>query len=336
MPSTEEIRNMTTKFLCSLCAVFILIMVHGLLPQAAAQSDAPARPPDSVDQQLALANVAYEPLGAGDLVYVAVTDCPDITRSYRVSADGTLKLALLHTPIHALGEKPSALEQEIAQALKQEHILVEPSVSVSVLEYRSRPVNVVGAVRHSVTFQALGNVKLLDAIAKADGLSPEAGPEILISSINGSSPDKIRHVPVKQLLSGSDPSLNIPLHGGEEIRVPEAAKLYITGNVKMPGAFPLNETGTSTVLKALALCQGPLPYSQKTAYVYRQVPGTNERKEIPIPLYDIEHRKAPDVTLQANDVLFVQDNSGKRLTATIIDKITGFGSMSAAAAAYRY
>jgi hypothetical protein len=65
-------------------------------------------------------------------------------------------------------------------------------------------------------------------------------------------------------------------------------------------------------------------------------PGTTERKEIAIPLYDIEHRKTPDVQLEANDVLFVQDNSRKRLTATVIDKITGFGSTSAAALAFRY
>lgn len=301
----------------------------------------PVRQEAHVDQQLALANVAYEPLGAGDLVYISVTDCPEVTRSYRVSADGDLKLALLRDPIHALGAKPADLERTIALALKDQRILVEPSVSVSVLEYRSRPVNVVGAVRHSVTFQALGEVKLLDAIAKADGLAPEAGPEILVTAIGESTTgsggqDKMRHIPVKQLLAGTDPSLNIELHGGEEIRVPEAAKLYITGNVKTPGAFPLNETGTSTVLKALALCQGLLPYSQKVAYVYRQVPGSTERKEIPIPLYDIEHRKTPDVTLQANDVLFVQDNSTKRLTTAIIDKITGFGSASAAALAYRY
>lgn len=331
---------MCRAVLCSVSAFIPIVAfaVAGAASQAMAQSPAPPREEVRIDQQLALANVAFEPLGAGDLVYVAVTDCPEITRSYRISADGDLKLALLKAPIHAIGVKPAALEQTITQALKDQHILVQPSVSVSVLEYRSRPVNVVGAVRHSVTFQAMGDVKLLDAIAKADGLSPDAGPEILISSIinSGTTPEKVRHIPVKQLLSGADPSLNVPLHGGEEIRVPEAAKLYITGNVKMPGAFPLNETGTSTVLKALALCQGVLPYSQKTAYVYRQEPGSTERKEIPVPLYEIEHRKKPDMTLQANDVLFVQDNSGKRLTATIIDKITGFGSMSAAAAAYRY
>ena len=318
-------------------SLLIVMFIPAGICQVAAQSPAP-REDGHVDQNLALANVAYEPLGSGDLVYVSVTDCPEITRSYRVSSNGELKLALLHTPVHALGVKPAELEQAIADALKQDHILIQPSVSVSVLEYRSRPVNVVGAVRRSTTFQALGDVKLLDAIARADGLAPEAGPEILVSRIGESDggPNVVRHIPVKQLLSGTDPSLNISLQGGEEIRVPEAAKLYISGNVKLPGAFPLNETGTTTVLKALALCQGLLPYSQKTAYVYRQVPGTTERKEIPIPLYDIEHRKTPDVTLEANDVLFIQDNAHKRLTATVIDKITGFGTTSAAALAFRY
>lgn len=334
-------------FIRSILTFTLMLLFMGAVERsqsAFAQAPDTTRSEAHIDQQLAIANVALEPLGPGDLVYVAVSDCPELTRSYRVSADGDLKLALLKSPIRALGAKPADLEQTIAQALQQDHILVSPSVSISVLEYRSRPVNVVGAVKHSVTFQAVGNVRLLDAIARADGFSPEAGPEILItrvspdSATNDSSaaPEQTRHIPVKQLLSGSDPSLNVVLHGGEEIRVPEAAKLYITGNVKIPGAYPLNETGNSTVLKALALCQGLLPYSQKTAYVYRQVPGSTERKEIPIPLDDIEHRKKPDVELEANDILFVQDNSGKRLTAAVIDKITGFGSMSAAALAYRY
>jgi polysaccharide export outer membrane protein len=321
--------------------VFLLLLVITLTLETTrtlpAQSLDQPRSEPHVDEQLAMANVALEPLGPGDLVYISVSDCPELTRSYRVSADGDLKLALLRNPIHALGAKAADLEQAIAQELKQDHILVDPSVSVSVLEYRSKPVNVVGAVKHSVTIQAIGNLRLLDAIARADGFAPDAGPEVLISkrSEDGGTED-VKHIPIKVLLSGTDPSLNAPLHGGEEIRVPEASKLYISGNVKVPGAYPLNETGSSTVLKALALCQGLLPYSQKVAYVYRMVPGSAERKEIPIPLYDIEHRKTPDVVLEANDVLFIQDNTSKRMTAAVIDKITGFGSTSAAALAFRY
>jgi polysaccharide export outer membrane protein len=315
--------------------LLLLLVITALAVPA--QSTDPARPEVHVDQQLAMANVALEPLGPGDLVYVSVSDCPELTRSYRVSADGDLKLALLRNPIRALGAKPADIEQTIAQALKQDHILVDPSVSVSVLEYRSKPLSVVGAVKHSVTIQAIGNLRLLDAIARADGFAPEAGPEVLISQrADDGGTENVKHIPIKVLISGTDPSLNVALHGGEEIRVPEASKLYITGNVKVPGSYSLNETGSSTVLKALALCQGLLPYSQKTAYVYRMEPGSTERKEIAIPLYDIEHRRTPDVPLEANDVLFVQDNSRKRLTATVIDKITGFGSTSAAALAFRY
>jgi len=318
-------------------SLLVITLTTGTARALRGQSIETPRSEPHVDQQLAIANVALEPLGPGDLVYLSVADCPELTRSYRISTDGDLKLPLLRNAIHAGGAKPADIEQAIAQALKQDHILVQPSVSVSVLEYRSKPVNVVGAVKHSVTIQAIGNLKLLDAIARADGFAPEAGPEVLISKTSDEGgPENVKHIPVKLLLSGTDPSLNVALHGGEEIRVPEASKLYISGNVKVPGAYPLNETGSSTVLKALALCQGLLPYSQKTAYVYRVVPGSTERKEIAIPLYDIEHRKTPDVPLEANDVLFIQDNSRKRLTATVIDKITGFGSTSAAALAFRY
>jgi polysaccharide biosynthesis/export protein len=290
---------------------------------ASAQTSAPA-----ADVQLAMANVAYEPFGPGDLVYVSVADCPEATRSYRISPEGDLKLALLREPLRAAGLAPADLEKAISQALVQNHILIDPAVSVSVLEYRSRPVSIVGAVKHSLTFQALGNVKLLDAIARADGFAPDAGAEILINHVPGdsSAPENVQHIRIRELLAAADPSLNIVLHGGEEIRVPEAGKLYIVGNVKTPGAFPLTETGDSSVLKALALCQGLLPYSEKTAYIYRSAPGTTERKEIRVPLHEIVLRKVPDVELQANDIFYIQDNTRKRLTAGALDRITGFGS----------
>ena len=67
---------------------------------------------------------------------------------------------------------------------------------------------------------------MLDAIARADGFSPEAGPGSvdfdMFRSRGGTG--KVRHIPIKLLLSGADPSLNVSLHGGEEIRVPEASK----------------------------------------------------------------------------------------------------------------
>jgi polysaccharide export outer membrane protein len=214
------------------------------------------------------------------------------------------------------------LEKAVTRQLVQERLFVSPVVSAIVVEYRSRPVNVVGAVKHPLTLQALGGVKLLDAIARADGLATEAGPEILVSYPTARD-QKATHILVKELFAGADPSLNIPLHGGEEIRIPEAEKLYVVGNVKNPGSYLLKEIEGSSVLKALALAQGVLPYTRNEAYVYRMIPGTPDRREILVPLKEILGRKTADVSLQANDILYIPDSSAKRISANVLEKLSG-------------
>jgi polysaccharide export outer membrane protein len=183
--------------------------------------------------------------------------------------------------------------------------------------------------------QAVGEMKLLDAIARAQGFAPDAGPEVVVSrAADASGAKETIHVPIKELLSGNNRALNLPLRGGEEISVPVAPKLYVVGNVKMPGSYPLNETEGSSVLKALALSQGTLSYTAKVAYVYRLKTDSNARQEIAIPLRDILHRRAPDVQLMANDILYIPENAGARLSAGVLNRITGFGNSVGSAAVY--
>jgi len=125
-------------------------------------------------------------------------------------------------------------------------------------------------------------------------------------------------------MESSDVSLNLLLHGGEQIRVPEAGKLYVVGNIKLPGAYQVNESQGMSVLKALALCQGLLPFSQDTAVVYRTAPDSKTRKEIEIPVKEIMKRRAPDVLLHANDIFYIPDNSGRRLSAQVLDRLGTF------------
>lgn len=276
--------------------------------------------------QIWIGNLGFEPVGPGDLLYVSVNGSPELTRSYRVSAEGGLLLPLLKESIPVAGLVPTGISHAISAELMREQVLVEPIVSVAVLEYRSRLVSVVGAVKLPGTIQAVGDFRLLDAIARAQGIAPEAGPEIIVSRAGaGAETNETIHVPIKDLLKGKDSSLNIGLHGGEVIRVPEAPKLYVVGNVKMPGTYPLTETEGSSVLKALALSQGTLPYTARKAYVYRLVIGSSDRQEIPIALRKILHRKSPDVQLIANDILYIPDNAALRLNASVLDHIAGFG-----------
>src|SRR5260370_37868070 len=171
-------------------------------------------------------NLPAQKIGPNDLISVSVYDAPEFTRAVRVGADGQIRFPMLTARINARGALPSELETSIAEALINENLIVHPFVTVAVVEYASRPINVTGAVRRPLTFQAVGPVTLLDAIARAEGLSLEAGPEILVSRLGVA-----QRISVKELMEAANPELNLALSGGEEIRIPEIGKVYVVGNV---------------------------------------------------------------------------------------------------------
>jgi polysaccharide biosynthesis/export protein len=275
-------------------------------------------------------SMSYEPVNTGDLLYIYVADYADITRSYRVSQNGTISIPVFKEPLPVTGLMPTEVEKAVAQGLLDAKLLVKPVVSVGVPEYRSRPVQISGAVKHPVTVQALGEMRLLDALAKADGLDSDAGAEILVLRPGAITSETSKlHIPVPALLAGLDPALNVTLHGGEQILVPRAGKLYIVGNVRNPGVFPFTEADGLSVLKALGLCQGALPFSHADAILYRLIPGSSLRTEITVHLNDILNHRAADVPLQPNDVFYVAEYSGKRLAAKTLDRITGIGASAA-------
>jgi polysaccharide export outer membrane protein len=208
-------------------------------------------------------------------------------------------------------------------------------VKVTVAEYHSRPISVMGAVRKPLTFQAVGAVTLLDALARAEGLSPDAGTEVLVSRPQP-SPDSrgemsatlLERIPLNRLLKDADPAVNYALHGGEEIRVPEAGKIFVLGNVKKPGAFAVHDAGDNSILKMVALSEGVLPYAAKQAYIYRRE-ASGDKREIPVELDKILQRKAPDMSLQVDDILYIPDNNSRRNAVNILDRITSFGASTA-------
>jgi polysaccharide export outer membrane protein len=280
-------------------------------------------------------NLPWQPVGPNDMLAVSVADCPELTRGFRVGENGELHLPLLNQNIPVNGLKPPEIELRIADALREQRLFVRPVVSVAVIEYRSRPIDVVGAVQQSVSFQAFGDVRLMDALARAQGLAPEAGPMICVTTMeaatDGTRNRVTKNIPIRELMSGRDASLNVALSGGDEVRVPEADKVYVVGNVKSPGAFMIHEDSETTVLKMLAQSQGLMPYSKSDAFVYRLKPGSKERVEIPIPLRRILQRKTPDMALLPDDILYIPENAGKHLTATMLEGLTGIGAYAAVA-----
>ena len=277
----------------------------------------------------ASSNLPAQPAGDGDLLAVTVYGAPELTRTVRVSSQGTIRLPMLTQPMEARGLMPEEIEGLIAERLAAEQILVDPVVTVTLAEIASRPFRVAGSVRRPITFQADGRTTLLDALTRAEGLAPDAGPEILVSrpSKDGRVALTTR-VTVKALLTNADPEANLALEGGEDVRVPEIGRVFVMGNVTKPGGFPMPQASGMTVMQALALAEGLTRFSSKVAYIYRPVDGA-EKEEVPLELQKIMDRKNPDVTLRAGDILYIPDDRRSRMTANILDKVISFGAGTA-------
>jgi len=306
----------------------IIVMALGMVGSASAQqstnlgSQGLAAPSFKESSDLPL-----EKIGNDDLVGITVYDAPELTRAVRVGSDGDIRLPMLRQHIKAAGLYPAELEAAITKALIDGQVLVDPIVTVTVVEYRSRPITIAGAVRDPMTIQATGTVTLLDAISRAGGLTENAGAEILVSRPPSATNDKsvalVERIPVHGLLSGEDPSLNLHLQGGEDIRVPEAGRVFVLGKVKRPGSFLITDGNQSSVMKAVALSEGLDSFPSHKAYIYRVEGGAAGRSEIPIELKSIMDRKSPDVPLMANDILYIPDATRTRVSVRVLEATVG-------------
>lgn len=286
-------------------------------------------PPASLSADFDRTALPAQKVGPNDLLAISVYNTPELTRTVRVSPEGNIRLPMLKQPVHVGGLLPEDIETALSGVLSSEGLVNEPFVTVTITQYYSRPISVAGAVRTPVTFQAAGPLRLLEAITRAGGLTSDAGNEILLSRrVDGVG--ITQRVPVKALLAGADPEYNVALTGGEEIRVPEAGKVFVVGNVKKPGAYAVQE-GEITVLKALALAEGLTPYAAKQAYLYRRE-GSGVKNERSIELKKILNRQSPDEALLADDVLYIPDNSGRRLGIAALERVLLFGSTAGATA----
>jgi polysaccharide biosynthesis/export protein len=308
----------------------VRVLIFAILSISLALAQQPSRAVAEVG-----ANLPSQPVGPNDLIAVSVYDAPELSRTIRIGADGYFALPMLKERIKATGLYPADLETAIGIALRREQILVTPFVTVTIAEYHSHPISVSGSVKMPLVFQAEGPTTLLEALARAQGLTSEAGREILVSRPQpGSDGEPLmltRRISVRGLFDDADPALNVTLTGGEEVRVPEIGRIYVIGNVKKSGAFPVQDGSDTTVLQMLALAEGLAQFANRQAFIYRRE-GNGSKSEIPVPLDKIMKRQAPDVTLTANDILYIPDNHGKRIGMAALEKLLLFGGTAGATA----
>jgi polysaccharide export outer membrane protein len=202
-------------------------------------------------------------LGAEDVVVVNVLGQTTLSGRYQIGTDGAFEFPLIGR-VEARGKDTEALARELTDKLGK-GFLKKPQVSVSVAEYASQRVYVVGEVRQPGVLAIAGQVTLLGAISKAGGLTDTAGGELVLvrPAEAGSAPGPtmpsdpratiVFRASTRDLRTGTL-ARNDVLHAGDTVFVPRAQSFQVLGQVRSPGAFTF-EPGM-TVLRALSLAGG--------------------------------------------------------------------------------
>ncbi|MGA9668199.1 MAG: polysaccharide biosynthesis/export family protein [Terracidiphilus sp.] len=277
-------------------------------------------------------------LGPRDKLAIHVIDEDEIgANPYAVDLNGNIVLPRMGA-VHVGGLTTVQAESKLTNCLHA--LLKNPIVTVSVAEYRSQPVTVLGAVGTPGTLQIEGRKNLFEVISEAGGLKEEAGNTIQITRQlkYGALPLKDAHkdssgefsvgeVSVRSIVKAQDPSQNIPILPYDVITVPRAEMVYVVGAVNKAGGFVLSERSEMSVLELLSLSQGMTRVAGgKNAKILRATEGSVAREEIPIDLNRILKGKNPDVDLRSNDILFVPVNTGKSASLSALQTLVSTGS----------
>jgi polysaccharide export outer membrane protein len=275
------------------------------------------------------ANASSYLLGPNDQIAVQVVELPEIqAKSYRVDSDGTVDIPLagsVHVGGLTLAQARSELEKRLRAQVK------DPHVSVSLLDSKSQPVSVLGAVNAPGTQQIEGSKTLFDVLAGAGGLKQDAGDTVAITRqkdegvlnlpnavVDPATGRSTAEVPVHDLVDMRSASSNIAIRPHDEVFVAPGRVLYVIGNVKKPGGFTLSlGKKRLSALEALSLAEGLGPNaSAKNARILRRANEADlARRQIPVNLKRILSGKDEDVALYADDILFVPDSNSKKIIA---------------------
>lgn len=291
---------------------------------ALAQSVAPARPAPNAGKLLSAQPSADDyRVGIDDVLAVTVLQAPELNTAARVSQQGTISLPLIGE-VSVVGQTAREIATAVEGKLREKYIR-QPEVSVQITDTQSHGVSVIGAVKKPGVVQIRGTKTLLEVISLAEGITDDVGEDIVVvhpidSKDADAGPSKT--IKVKSLYQAGDASANVAINPGDVIKVQQAPMVYVVGEVKEPGAFPVRGGDRLTVLRALALGKGLAPTASKDAAVILRGGAAGGQTEVPIRLSQILKSKQPDVELQPNDVLFVPVNGGKAVARGALDALT--------------
>jgi polysaccharide export outer membrane protein len=278
-------------------------------------------------------------LGPDDQIVLRVSNMPEISeKPVRIDLNGYIRLPLIGR-VKASGKTIEQLETELMERLGE--FLEEPDVAVSMTEFKSQPVSVIGAVNSPGVHQLQGRKTLVEILSMVGGMKQDAGVNATITRnlewgripLPGATDDpsgqfSIAEVNLKTLIEGKHPEKNIIIYPHDVISIPRAEVVYVMGDVAKVGALVLSEGESISILQAVSSAGGLLrTAAAHNAKILRLIMGGPKRAELDVDVKKIMAGKANDQPLLAGDILFVPGSASKKAAVRAVEAAVQAGTM---------
>lgn len=193
-------------------------------------------------------------LGAGDIIRINVFQNPDMATETRVADTGEITFPLVGT-VQVGGLTASQAEQKIGAALKNGGYVLRPQVNLTVVQFRSRQVSVLGYVNRPGRYPLEDqNLRLADVLSLAGGVTQFGSDTVIVTRTKGGKDERIV-IDFDAAFVFNDLDKNVEILPGDTVYVSRYPQFYIYGQVNRPGQYRLERN--MTLQQALAVGGGP-------------------------------------------------------------------------------
>lgn len=261
-------------------------------------------------------------IGPGDQLHIQVVDTPEMDQHPRVTDAGEV-------PIQAVGDvkvagfTPAEAATAVQNQLIAAHYMRHPTVVVTIEQFATQTVSVLGEVKAPGAFPIATSRSILDVLALAGGLTNVADRNIVVER-RGDPTHRVHYMYSNNPEAAVD--TQVLVNPGDTILVPKAGIVYILGDVNRPGGYAMtNNESKMTMLEALALAGGVAKSAKQDGARLIRKDSNGSLSDRKVSVADLQEGKVPDFAMQPGDVLYVPFSLGRNML------VMGAGNIAAAA-----
>jgi len=266
-------------------------------------------------------------IGPGDMVQVKVFDTPELDQLVRVTDSGSITL-IMGGEAKISSQSPEAASRVVEKMLLEGHYLLNPRVSITIVEYATQKVSILGEVKAPGAYAINTPRSVIDVLTLAGGLNEIANRRIVIErrGTRQKVPYFISNEPNLALDSA------VAVNPGDSVIVPRAGIVYVLGDVARPGGYTMTNNDAQISALQLIARAGGTNHSAVPSGARLMRKTADGYTETILPLSAMQKGKKADFPLNPDDIIYVPFSYLRNFA----NQATGIVGSIGSAAMYRF